>query len=427
MTDTGRVAVGSEPSAVPRGVHLKRLTSLRGVAALVVFAYHCIAVWPGNAPADVTHAEIPLYSKLFQWIIPAGPACVVFFFILSGFVLRWSSSGQSTKAFLRNRAARVLPLHFATWPIGVALTGTSVGAAVLGAFLLQAWTPNPTYTLAGNGVAWTLSCELFFYLTFPFVYRRIARFADRHPVATPIGIGAVATFLAGFILMFAMSVKAQGPSVRRLVALPIVHQASGRLSVTTALWATTNLPLTRFLEFALGIALVSTTTYLMGRASSTAAPGEADPVVVDATRIRRVPTWIVAVAGLYGLAGYLFIAVGPVHYQALAILPLGLLVLLAAQRDIEGRTSIFTHPVLVRFGEWSFAFYLVHQLVINELDKRFGLASPHLAGALERMAITFAISLVLAGILHHGVERPLVRRLRHRLPVIQGGDTPVPT
>jgi peptidoglycan/LPS O-acetylase OafA/YrhL len=62
---------------------------------------------------------------------------------------------------------------------------------------------------------------------------------------------------------------------------------------------------------------------------------------------------------------------------------------------------------LVRLGEWSFAFYMIHLLVIRTGEQLFG-AHPQLTSVPGLLAAGAAllVSLVLAWALYEGVERP---------------------
>ncbi len=81
------------------------LTGLRFIAAALVFAFHSsLTNFPLSpfADEDVAHGYEWLFSK-------AGWIGVSFFFILSGFVLTWSSRGGDTlTSFWRRRLAEDL-------------------------------------------------------------------------------------------------------------------------------------------------------------------------------------------------------------------------------------------------------------------------------------------------------------------------------
>ena len=76
---------------------LPRLTALRAFAAVFVFSYH-----------------MQLFGVAFNGHLPfdIGYSGVSFFFILSGFVLAWSTTpGLSPWTFYRRRLARIYPIY----------------------------------------------------------------------------------------------------------------------------------------------------------------------------------------------------------------------------------------------------------------------------------------------------------------------------
>ena len=119
-----------------------------------------------------------------------GYVGVSFFFVLSGFVLTWSMSPTRTRRrFYFLRFARIWPLHAVTTAyVGLFIaekfwipSGAGIVAVVTAtqAFSIH----NHTY-YGLNGVSWSLSCEAFFYLLFPFVVssllgRRARLLSDR--------------------------------------------------------------------------------------------------------------------------------------------------------------------------------------------------------------------------------------------------------
>jgi peptidoglycan/LPS O-acetylase OafA/YrhL len=104
------------------------------------------------------------------------------------------------------------------------------------------------------------------------------------------------------------------------------------------------------------------------------------------------------------------------------VVPLALLVAAVAAADVAGARSPWRSAWAVRLGELSFAFYLVHQLVLRLLVRVFGTGHPPAAGI--GIAV-LALGLALAGswLLHEGVENPALRLLLRRRS--QPGRTPV--
>lgn len=356
--DHGRsLADGDEQGAEvdDRPAVLPRLTSLRWFAALGVLVCH-VAVQPHGA----------------KWLIPAGAIGVGFFFVLSGFVLTWSSRPRDTAAtFYRRRFARIYPATAVSTLLAVLLWSLSVPFVLGGrgvAFqllLVQSWFP-PDIRGAGNGVTWSLSCEAFFYLMFPLLLRAVRRWP------------------------------------RQTIAV-VVAACLGWAYLTLALWSpeTYYFPLSRLPEFVLGIALA----VLMQQGWR---PTISQPLAVG---VFSVGAAAAAVTNLQ-LPGLINV------YTALP--GVAVLIVCAAQADVDGRTGWLTSRRLVYLGELSFCFYLVHAMVLRVVltDPRT-LGGAHSTAALVALGLlTLALSLAAAAALHHVVELPMQRLLLRRRPVV---------
>ncbi len=94
-----------------------------------------------------------------------------------------NTASFNTVTYLRNRAARILPLYYTAmilmiiyYFIRVNILQTpsnyylNTNDTLLNAFLIQAWIPEKAFTL--NPPAWSLSVEAFFYLCFPVILTR---------------------------------------------------------------------------------------------------------------------------------------------------------------------------------------------------------------------------------------------------------------
>src|SRR5688500_11327609 len=128
-------------------VHLRSLTALRFGAALMVFLFHA------TASSDVTP-------------FGAGYVGVTFFFVLSGFVLTWAHSPDTSVAqFYWRRFARVWPLHALVCVLVVVVGLESAGGGSLAANLTLVRGVGADEML--NPPSWSLSTEAFFYLAFP--------------------------------------------------------------------------------------------------------------------------------------------------------------------------------------------------------------------------------------------------------------------
>ena len=150
-----------------RSSQMAPLTSLRALAAGAVVLSHM----------DKLAAE--------GWpFLPAHAVSV--FFVLSGFVLQsaygFDLRGTHPLAFVGKRWARIWPLHAALVVVMVAvLPGWThvTDNAVRAITLTQAWSTEPTtFFWQGNAASWSLSAELFFYMSFPL----LTGLVRRHPL-----------------------------------------------------------------------------------------------------------------------------------------------------------------------------------------------------------------------------------------------------
>ncbi|MCQ4212950.1 acyltransferase family protein [Streptomyces longispororuber] len=318
-----------------RADRLDALTGLRFLAALAVFTHHFTGASPSGGVAHAP-ALFP-YSTM-------GVNGVGFFFVLSGFLLAWGHrAGTPARVFYWRRAGRILPLHLAAtvpciWVFhvwgGVPWDLPSFLASLA---LVQTWFPGVVPMFPGNGVAWTLSVEMFFYLLFPFVIRGAYRLRTR----TLFALAG-----AGLVAMWAVN-----------------WWAATHLSPFHCEWLMRN-PVTRLPEFALG----TTLALAVGRGlrfplrPGVLAAAFAAYTVGYVHRGDRLPA---AAAEQLGWTVRPLVAVFSV-----------LVIVAYVQRERDGRRGWLCTPLMVRLGAWSYAFYLLHQTVNRLILDHWGRAVP---------------------------------------------------
>jgi peptidoglycan/LPS O-acetylase OafA/YrhL len=356
----------------PRQPRLGTLTGLRFFGALAVVCCH----------VGATFTDQQSLTALAGY----GYVGVTFFFMLSGFVLTWSASTTTPRRFLWLRFCRVWPLQFLLTV--VAFTVLAAQEKVTGALghvaqvlLLQAWSPRQGVYFGGNGVSWSLSCEMFFYLLFPFVIGPISRLRGRGLAITGAATLAVLTIA------------------------PLVAFAEHVPGLTTY-WLFFVFPPYRFGEFLLGMLLARA----VSQGLRLAAPGMCALVATGglALVLWRLATFTVRTGSLVARP-----------YVALLALPLfGLLLLAGATSDLDGRRTGLNWWLPLRLGEWSFALYLVHKPLFL-LTQAWGWwpSSTGLTGLADGLGFVVLAVLLAAG-LHYATERPIERYLR-RWPVGQ--------
>ncbi|MFE9360942.1 acyltransferase family protein [Streptomyces olivaceoviridis] len=365
----GAATAGSgAPAALPS---LPSLTGLRWMAALLVFGLHVHNFgWFGGTG-----------GRLVSWAFGAGATGVSFFFVLSGFVLTWSARPRDRAlAFWRRRVARIYPVHLATLVVALVMACTLTHQArptakqTLGnALLLHSWWRPWWQTL--NPVSWSLACEAFFYAAFPLLILLLRRLGARGSAA-----------LGGLSLAAVL-----------LLAWTDAHH-----------WWTYSVysfPAARLPEFVLGA--VTARLVLLGRWRGPGLEASLALAVIGYFMVPQVtPGYSATVCTIAGFA---------------------LLIPAAAVADLHGLPSLWRRRRMVRLGELSFAFYMVHLLVLRAATEFLG-KKPHF-GALAGLAITaaaFTVSLALSWVLYEGVERPARRLLlRRRRPSAQPDPAPV--
>ncbi|WP_175412330.1 acyltransferase [Streptomyces sp. TRM64462] len=345
---------------------LPSLTGLRFWAALVVVLYHL----------SRQVGELPVISDV-TWY---GRSGVTFFFVLSGFVLAWTYDGKPVPAgvFLWRRFARIWPLLAATTALSVAAwlaLGKTVTAKAVAATLLlvNAWMPDPVILRGGNPAAWSLSDEAFFYAVFPLLMLlpALRSASGRRRVAWTVCAGVLLAWTTGALLT--------DPSLRA--------------------WALDYLPLTRTLQFLLGV--TAGLAVARGWRPPLSLGGAAALVV--AWHLALIP-WSQTVPDS---AWY-----GPYQASQLLATPLfALLVAAAAHADLTPRRTGLTGQWSLRLGHWSFAWYLIHEVVIRVWVGVWG-RPEGLAATAQAWLTVLAVSLTVSAAAYCWVEHPLERRLR---------------
>jgi peptidoglycan/LPS O-acetylase OafA/YrhL len=317
------------------------LTSLRGIAALVVVVHHF---------AYYTLPQTGKFLSSYSHFFKNGYLCVDFFFILSGFIMAYVYTndfyGQVNKSdywkYLRARFARIYPLHLFTLlvlvslelikmiTLGNAFTGKfSLMALAANIFLLQAFDLScPPLFWCGtywNEPAWSISVEFVTYTFFPFILYFILRLNPRGDL-----IFYVCTLLALFLL-----IKFTRGNLDSIIGLPSIARCS--------------------LESVLGII-----TYKVYQRSN--------------YQSRVIPTAITAVSMVWIL--------GVMHswtdnYRGIhdwSILPAcSLLILGVSNQSHRASAKILSSKTLIYLGTISYSIYMVHWC-LSELLKIFWLS-----------------------------------------------------
>lgn len=343
---------------------LPSLTGLRWIGAMLVFGFH---VGNMHVIAD------PLYARAVSEVLTLGLSGVQFFYMLSGFVLVWSTQpGERRRRFWRRRIAKIFPNHVVTWAaailIGLYWTGQQdPWVAVANLFLVQAWFPSAEYHYSVNNVSWSLSCEAFFYFCLPLAMPAIRRMRPW--------------------MLYTVIVAAPLLILSLWPAQTLLPESVDRW------WFTQVFPLVRSLEFWMGVAAGELMVRRKWRG----------PNLWWSTTL-FVLTWV---AASQWIRAELWAALLATAY----VLVIGA----AANADVTGAWSPWRSRPMRWLGEVSFAFYLVHVLVttntLRYLDRPAGLPGWHGPAAAAGFLV---LNLVLAWLLFRFVETPMVRLLGAR-------------
>lgn len=359
-------------AVVPRGAdYFAPLTSLRFFAALAIVILHMQGRKMLPMPADATLA-----------------LGVSFFFVLSGFILSHvygRMENVTSASYLRNRLARIWPLHAVTLVISAVLLWSSALAnpkwqqvAVINLSLLHAWIPLAGPPFSFNGVSWSISAELGFYLLFPLLAR-----AKRWWLVLPL-IGLV--YLGVFYWLTQI-----GPETRA----PLWNFSVDHLLLQH--------PLMRCLEFAVGVAVQRSL-----HRESVAVWVNRAPVVWEFVTLSGVLLFAYYAQDFRcGRGGECIRYVGKWLSQSGGMLFFAAFILvMAMSRGWLARA--LSHRWLVLLGEISFATYMIHQIIIKVVDQ-YGIGQS--LDWMTRAMLVFVAVYASSYLLWRGVEMPSRRWL----------------
>jgi peptidoglycan/LPS O-acetylase OafA/YrhL len=345
------------------------LTSLRFFAAAEVVVYHQIA----------DHIE----NDFLRGLGSAGYEAVTFFFVLSGFILTYVYTGRSEQDYLnvsarefwKARIARILPAYF----LGLVLSLPRVAyyaliykmiiiqppilGFVLVPILLQAWWPPAA--MAWNSPAWSLSVELFFYVSFPMLARAAGRLSRNYFIVLAYGL---------------------------VVAVVVLRHAVSSPNSTfgTAAWNFDMFfPLFHLPQFIFGMALGR--LYLFG------------PTVSPKIHMTML---CIGTLGLVLVFGGHSLLPSWTKTDATLVLLFGLVIFGGAQA--EGTLKALACPALILLGEASYSIYILHVPLgywWSWITR--GLALP----AIASFGAYFALVIVASILSYLYVEKPLRRRI----------------
>lgn len=382
---TGTLAAPpSRTGAAPTGRrHIGGLDALRALAAGLVLAYH------------VSVFAAPEKGAAWSDVAGVGWVGVDVFFAISGFILfvpfaRGALDGRapSLARYARHRARRILPAYWFNLLVLAALATPAYLVSVSGWTTLTA---NATFTARYaqlplvNGVAWTLFCEVAFYLVLPLLARAFVGL--RWLVGLPLVIGA--SWLYRWLWIGERGGGGDHAPLREMLeTFPAVVDQFAVGMAAAAVWVLWERrdrwprPSTALLVALAGAALTAGSLVLI-------------QVVVGPTRY-----W----AGSGPAAWWPLLTVRTACSAGAALVVLGV-----CSARFPLRALLESRP-LVYLGTVSYGIYLWHLPVAKGIGAEIGFADLPNVRFLVALVVTGTVSVALAAASYHFVERPFLTR-----------------
>ena len=378
-------------SASDRTAHVDILDGLRGIAIAFVMWFHVWEITWQGAAFTVFGREID-----FTFLARMGFVGVEIFFFVSGFCLFWPYARAlaerrpmpTVKHFAYRRFIKIVPSYLLALVVLVALGSErdrslddGIKDVLAHVFFVHTWFQS--YFGSIDGVLWSLSVEVQFYLIFPLVVLAFVRW----PRATALGLVALA-----FVWRYAVEqCCATGPYNH-------FHQLANQLPAYLDLFA-----IGMFAAWIVAVVL---------------------PSVTFTQRVRVIGT-LVALAGcawVVGLIGNVDSVRGmhdyAEHWQVWNRFPFGVALLVVTVGSVAAFPlwhRLFANRVLVFLSVISYNAYIWHQLVARGLlwlkIPPIATTDPHNDPHWQLLALPIYLlgGVAVASVLTYAFERPLLR------------------
>lgn len=355
--------------------YLDKLASLRFFAAFLVLIFHM-----GRFPAHYDNAIQFAYTITSEY----GFVGVSIFFVLSGIVISYANENwNGWKKYLIGRVTRIYPPHWiVTFTFAIitviglfTIEGWTVDSILkffTNLLLIQAWVPDRRYFFSLNLVTWSLSVEIFFYISFIL----LRKFQDRYIYALSI--------VSYLILFFIVS---------------MTHH-SWNFGLHWELYIN---PIARLPEFLAGMAIYR--LYRCGRLPKLWIP-QFNFILLLGAMLTAL-----AIAGAVSNMGTSF-----KESFTYSVLPLPFITLIMIAL-LDEKSNLFMHnKILVLLGESSFALYLTHRFIIHYVVSTFG-NGIYKNGVVTSifMVSTIMLAVCVSVLFYKFIEIPTTRYLRNYL------------
>ena len=360
------VASGTVSGVVGARSKLDSLDVLRGLAAMAVVVFHLDPLME-NVGLDIPFAVV-------------GQTGVNVFFVLSGYLIAGSVLSPerfSTRSFMLRRAARILPLYYASMLLVLLfdsshlLSGAGLIDVALHVTLLHGLSRDHFTSI--YAVWWTLSAEWLFYLLMALL--------------APVFRGARSAWV--------------------MVAAFVAVGVGWRFFALGSQW------LDR--PFIVSVVIGWLDVFAVGMAGALIVRSDIGRKLLQVTTLRWSALALASVGGVIAIWAYLrrspedpflywrsdlMVVVWP-FVSALAV---GLLVVVAP--TVEGRIRpLLNRSGLVFLGQISYGVYVFHPMVIGSLSRSWRAVEPDVTGWVIPVAV-IAATIVMSTIAHYMLERP---------------------
>lgn len=357
-------------TGVKKIMKLDSLTSLRFFAAALIVALHS--------------TNLSGMGSIEKYI-PAAQG-VSFFFVLSGFILAYAypafTSRESIERFYVARIARIWPLHLLTLIIWIVLIddfslakfeyADGIVRFFANILMIHAWVPIEIWQTSFNGVSWSISAEIFFYILFPIIIVNFQKYWKEI-------IALQLTLIASIILL----------------SSGMDQSDSRHPSLSSMLYF---FPPARLLEFTIGIFIHAAFKFWSLRRITLTS--------LQWTAIEISSVFLVC-ATMYASSNHqiLYALNNSVKYFiSVSGSAISFAIMIFVFSTSKGFVNVaLSYKPLIILGESSFALYLIHYPLIAWMGKHEDLFRP----GLITYAIMWALAIFLSTLLHYFIESPI--------------------
>ncbi|CDG22375.1 Acyltransferase 3 (fragment) [Xenorhabdus poinarii G6] len=244
-------------------------------------------------------------------------------------------------------------------------------------FLVHSWFSQMSVFVSVNPPSWSLCSELLFYALFPLLLKPVLNIKTQHLwmsfFLSFIGLIAYQFFVDDFV-----------PAIPKLELWPLSENQW---------WLSYNYPPGRLFEFIIGMIL---------------------------SRIAIEGLWknaSVKIAIIAAVIGYMLALYAPFQYglNVTTIISIAVIILILTKMDLSGEKNFLSSNVMILLGEISFAFYMVHYLVLVFIKKHFIHSSLDFISSMVMLLISLMVSILLAWLIYVFVEKPVMKFAKQKI------------